>query len=75
MTSQSIEQKLAKAIEDQLTTALFGPVRKTRQTALRVRGRTFETVEIDDAGNVIEPPPPCCYGRALHAPNCRIWCT
>lgn len=36
-----------------------GPIPNPRATALRLRGRSFETVELDDAGNVIEPPPRC----------------
>lgn len=69
-----IMQKLAKQMESDLFAAIAGPPRKQRQTALRVRGRSFETVELDDAGNIIEPPAPCCRGWGiLHAPNCKSW--
>lgn len=51
---------LADKMDAALMKAAFGPtVKKRRPTALRLRGRSFETVEIDDAGNVIEPPRPC----------------
>lgn len=66
-------QKLAKQMEEQLFATITGPPRKQRQTALRVRGRSFETVDLDDDGKVIEPPPRCCYGVGLHAPNCKSW--
>lgn len=47
--------------------AAFG-VRKQRPTALAYRNGAFVTLEIDDAGNVIEPPPKC--------PHCGpiLWC-
>ncbi len=70
-----MSQKLAKAIEAEMIAAIVGPVRKQPQTALRMRGNAFETVQLDDDGNVIEPPPRCCYGGALHAPNCKYWLT
>lgn len=67
-------QKLAKQMEEQLFATIAGPPQKQRQTALRVRGRSFETVELDDDGNVIKPPAPCCHGwGVLHAPNCKSW--
>lgn len=68
-----IMQKLAKQMEADLFAAIAGPPSKQRQTALRARGNGFETVELDDDGKVIEPPPRCCYGGALHAPNCKTW--
>lgn len=42
-----------------------------RATALRWRYGSgwFEVVELDDN----EPPPPCCNGFPLHAPNCKYW--
>lgn len=72
MISAAME-RIAKRIEADLFAAICGPVRKQRQTALRVRGRSFEVVELDDDGNIIEPPPRCCYGSVLHAPNCKFW--
>jgi hypothetical protein len=67
-------QKLAKQMEADLFAAICGPARKQPQTAIRLRGNGYETVELDDAGNVIEPPPPCCrpWG-GLHAPDCKTW--
>ncbi len=70
-----ILQKLAKDIESQMFTAICGAPRKQPQRALRLRGNGLETVELDGAGNIIEPPPPCCYGSVLHAPNCKFWLT
>lgn len=70
-----IAQKLAKQIEADLFAMICGPAREQPQTALRARGNRFETVELDDAGNIIEPRAPCCYGTVLHAPNCRMWCS
>jgi hypothetical protein len=71
-----IERKLAKKLEDLFIEAMMGgPVRKKPQIALRLRGSSFETVEIDDAGNVIEPFPRCCCGTVVHAPNCKFWLT
>lgn len=68
------DQKLAKKLEDLFMAAVMGgPVRKQPQRAIRRRGNGFETVDLDDAGNVIEPPPRCCYGTVLHAPNCKSW--
>ncbi len=69
-----IERKLAKRIEDLfMEVALGGPAKKQPQRAIRLRGNGFETVDLDENGNVVEPPPPCCYGRVLHAPNCKSW--
>jgi hypothetical protein len=64
-------------VENQIKDAFYAASRqpKRRQTALRVRGRSFESVDLDDNGKVIEPPPRCCYGGALHAPNCKYWLT
>jgi len=65
---------LAEKMDAALMKQALGGHRKPRQTVLRVRGRTFETVELDDAGNVIEPPAPCCQSwGVLHAPNCKSW--
>ncbi|WP_291869614.1 hypothetical protein [Bradyrhizobium sp.] len=68
-----IMQRLAKQMEAELFATITGPPRKQPQTALRMHGNGFETVELDDAGKIIEPPPRCCYGGALHAPNCKTW--
>jgi len=50
---------LADKMHDAMMKALTGPTRKPRQTALRARRRSFETVELDNAGNIIEPAPRC----------------
>ena len=41
---------------------------KQRHTAIRLRGNGFETVELDDAGNVIEPV--ICTCRVVHLAGC-----
>lgn len=67
-------QKLAKQMEDQLFSAITGPSRKQRQTALRARGNGFETVELDDDGKIIEPPRCICGGAIYHAnPRCPFY--
>jgi hypothetical protein len=72
--AKALTAKLAKQVEEHLSAAIAGPPSKQRQTALRVRGRSFETVELDDDGKIIEPPGPCCHGWGiLHAPNCKSW--
>ncbi|HEY8751614.1 MAG TPA: hypothetical protein VIM11_26770 [Tepidisphaeraceae bacterium] len=67
-----IERKIAKKLDDLFIEAMMGgPPKKQRQTALRARGRGFETVELDDAGNVIEPVRCICGAYAvIHRPNC-----
>lgn len=77
MTSDSwsvhmIRKQLAEELEAKFMEAMMGgPPRKQRQTALRLRGRSFETVELDDAGNIIEPLRCSCGAWAvLHRPNC-----
>lgn len=67
-----ISKWLAKKMEAKLTEAMMGgPARKQRQTALRLRGNGFETVELDDDGNVIEPVRCTCGHYAVfHRGNC-----
>jgi hypothetical protein len=66
-----IERKLAKKLEDLFMEAVLGPPRKQRQTTLRARGGGFETVELDDDGNIIEPVRCICGSYAImHRPNC-----
>lgn len=52
-------QKIAAQIEADLFAAIAGPPVRQPQTALRVLGRGFEVVQLDDAGNVIEPCRKC----------------
>jgi hypothetical protein len=75
MTENEIADWLAKKVDADLFRAMAGPQPPKRQTALRMRGGRFETVELDDAGNAIEPEPRCCSGQVLHAPNCKYWLT
>ena len=71
------EDEAAKALNefvDKLMAETIGfPPKPNRLTALRYVGGRFESVEIDDDGKIIEPPPRCCYGAILHAPNCKSW--
>jgi hypothetical protein len=66
--------KILSGLLDKMIEEIAGPPPKPNQlTALRyVHGR-FESVEIDDNGQIVEPPPPCCHGGVLHAPNCKFW--
>jgi hypothetical protein len=77
MTKADLAAWFAKRIEAELLAAIAGPPRKQRPTALRLRGNSFETVEIDDAGNVIEPVRCTCGGFiVLHRPSCPFYfCT
>ncbi len=65
-----------EALDKAIASAFFGgSVNKTRQTALRLRGRSIETVELDDAGNIIEPIRCTCGGMAvIHGPKCPFYC-
>lgn len=64
-------QRLAKQMGQELFAAIAGPAQNRCQTALRARGNGFETVDIDDAGNVIEPLRCSCgYYSIIHRPNC-----
>lgn len=68
--------KFAKKIEDAAFEAMMGgPARKQPQRAIRLRGNGFETVELDDAGNVIEPLRCTCGGMiVIHGPKCPFYC-
>lgn len=51
MTEREMQEQLARELEARFLEAMMGgPSRKQRQTALRVRGNCFETVEIGDEG-------------------------
>lgn len=67
---------MAEKMDEAFRRALTGPERKQRQTALRVRGRTtFETVELDDDGKIIEPVRCICGGMiVMHRPSCPFYC-
>ncbi len=70
----AIARKLAEKIEADLYATICGGHKAPRPTALRVRGSSFETVEIDDAGNVIEPMRCTCGNyTALHHSSCPFW--
>lgn len=68
----AVNKFAAKLTEDAFN-IITGGVNKPRPTALRVTaGGTFESVEINDAGDIIEPPHRChsmfcpiCMGRNI----------
>lgn len=71
---EKAKQAFARALEAATMEAMMGgPSPKQRQTTLRARGNGFETVELDGAGNVIEPVR-CICGRfaIMHLPNCPM---
>jgi hypothetical protein len=60
MSEDDFAKDLASKMEALfMQAAMGGPPTKQRQTAMRYRWGRFETVELDDAGNVIEPPTRC----------------
>lgn len=67
---------LTDKMEAHLMEAMYGgPIKKQRQTALRARGRGFEVVELDDAGNIIETLRCTCGGYiVIHGPKCPFYC-
>ena len=69
---EDTQRWLAERMDAALMKAMCGSdPRKQRQMALRMRGRLFETVELDDSGNVIEPIRCTCGSYAvLHWPKC-----
>jgi len=74
MTPDDIQRKMAKLLEAKLLEALTGGLPAPRPTALRLRGRTIETVELDYAGNVIEPIRCTCIAMiVLHRPSCPFY--
>lgn len=68
--------RFARQLESKfMEAAIGGPRQKPRQTALRVRGTVFETVELDDDGKVIEPLRCTCGGLiVIHRPACPFYC-
>ena len=75
MTEDDMMERLAKQMEQQLFAAIAGPPRNRRQTALRARGNGFETVELDEDGNAIEPVRCICGVYAImHRPACPFYC-
>lgn len=55
----TIVRKLAEKIEADMFAVICGPKRWQPQTALRVSGGRIETVQLDDAGRIIEPCRKC----------------
>jgi hypothetical protein len=74
--SEEYRAKLVAELDAKFMEALFGgPQPKPRQTALRARGNGFETVELDDAGNIIEPVRCICgHSAVIHRSKCPFFC-
>lgn len=54
--ADKIAAELLERMEAEMRETVFGgDVQEQRMTALRVRGMSFETVQLDDNGFVIEP--------------------
>lgn len=75
MTKDDIARAFGKKLDEALFAAITGPQQKQPQTALRLRGNGFETVELDDAGRVIEPVRCTCTCTCgcyavIHHPKC-----
>lgn len=69
-----LREMIAREIETKMLEAMMGgPPRKPRQTALRVRGRSFDAVNLDDAGNVIEPIRCTCGSVIMHWLGCPFY--
>lgn len=74
-SEQEISRKLTQKLENMMFEQICGPVQKRPRTALRLRGNGFEAVELDDAGNVIEPVRCICGVYAVvHRPTCPFYC-
>lgn len=68
-------QRVRACFDRALEQAIFGLEPKPRQTALRVVGNGFETVELDDDGKIIEPVRCTCGSYIVfHRPNCPFFC-
>lgn len=69
-------ERIRAMMDREIEKMLLGPApQKRRQTALRVRGTVYETVELDDDGKIIEPVRCTCGGMiVLHRPSCPFYC-
>lgn len=69
-------ERMRLIMDREIEKALLGPSpHKQRQTALRIRGRSFETVELDDDGKIIEPVRCTCGDMiVMHRPTCPFYC-
>jgi len=73
--SEAVTKRIIEAhkkLEAELWETVFGPVQEQRNTALRVRGTSFEVVELDGDGLVIEPKRCTCRWAVIADPNCEI---
>jgi len=70
-----VAANMLKQMEAELFAAITGPSRKRRQRVVRARGSDFETVELDEAGKIIEPLRCTCDGMiVIHGPRCPFYC-
>lgn len=68
-----MNDKLFRALLAQLEAEMFGgPVQEQRMTALRVSGTSFEVVQLDDNGMVIEPVRCTCHWSVVADANCPL---
>lgn len=73
MTEDDVAKIMGDLVDKMMAEAIGVPPAPNRTTVLRYVGGRFESREIDGDGKIIEPPPRCCYGTVLHAPNCKTW--
>lgn len=64
--TDEIARRMAKRMDELMAEALFGPVKPPRRTCLRLRGNSFEVVELDDSGKIIEPVRCICGAWAVY---------
>ena len=59
MTEDDMMQQMMDRLAEDLFLTMCGPVKLNRPTMLRYRDGRFESVELDDFYQPIEPPPRC----------------
>ncbi len=71
---EDAQRWLVDRMESSMMMVLASYTKKQRQTALRVHGRSFETVELDDQWKIIEPVRCICgAGAIMHQPKCPFY--
>ena len=59
MTEDEAAKIMNDLVDKMMAEAIMGPPTPNRPTVLRYVGGRFESREIDDNGEIIEPPPRC----------------
>ncbi len=59
MTEEEVMHEIGRMVDRMISETIGGPPKVNKLTALRYAGGRFESVEIDDNGLIIEPPPRC----------------